>query len=106
VEVGKEELVSLLQQGGMDANARRIWNHSDTPWFGENTTSAKNVQIKMEENDFVVSWPYALLPCHDGQEREHGLGCRRRRLRNVAVHVTLLALHVILLDKSVDIKCQ
>jgi hypothetical protein len=60
----------------------------------------------MEENDFVVSWSYALLPRHVGQRREHCLGCRRRRLRDVAVHVTLLALHVILFDKSVGIKCQ
>ena len=80
----------------------------DTTKPGEKATSPKNVQkMSYEGNGFVVSWSYALachrFPSGSNTNAGHQGG---KQLRNVAVHVALLTLHVVLLDKSVDKKCQ
>jgi hypothetical protein len=68
-------------------NTLLLWRHS---YFGKECT-VKNVRERFR--GFVVMCFFV--------ERQS-----IRRLRNVAVHVTFVALHVILFDESVVVKCQ
>lgn len=83
--------------------ARRIREFTDTPNL-EEATAAKRMYKKAYER--MASWfhdhmPFPAIACIR-QRYERRFECQsKQQLRNVAVHVALLALHVIFLDESV-----